>query len=156
MTTDPTGRAPVHTRVAWHCTCFNLRRAARAVTRVYDDALAESGLKATQFTMLGAVALTGPATVTRLAESLDLDRTTLTRTLKGLTGRGLLEISAGDDRRERVVSITEAGAAALDAATPAWRAAQKRVVESIGEERWRSLVADMSDLAALASDPPGA
>ncbi len=156
MMTDPTGRAPVHTRVAWHCTCFNLRRAARAVTRIYDDELEESGLKATQFTMLGATALMGPAPVTRLAESLAVDRTTLTRTLRGLTDRGLLEISAGDDRRERVVSITEAGAATLDAATPAWRRAQNRVVESLGEERWRRLVADMGDLAALASDPPGA
>ena len=90
---------PTQVRVAWHCTCFNVRRAARAVTQFYDDIMAPSGIKATQFTMLGAVAMMGPASVTRLAEHLALDRTTLTRNLKGLADLGLIEISAGKDRQ---------------------------------------------------------
>ena len=84
MIYSPLKQNPTQVRVAWHCTCFNVRRASRAVTQFYDDIMAPSGIKATQFTMLGAVALMGPASVTRLAEHLALDRTTLTRNLKVL------------------------------------------------------------------------
>ena len=140
-----------HTRVAWHCTCFNMRRAARAVTRIYDEALAESGLKATQFTMLGAVAILGPAPLTHLAEHMALDRTTLTRNLRILTDRGLVRMTAGDDRRKRVVAVTGAGRAVLAAATPAWRRAQDQVAAGLGEGRLRRLVDDLNELAEVAS-----
>lgn len=148
---ESANRNAVHTRVAWHCTCFNMRRAARAVTRIYDEALAESGLKATQFTTLGAVAILGPAPLTHLAERMELDRTTLTRNLRILADRGLVGMTAGDDRRERVVAVTGAGTAALAAATPAWRRAQEQVAAGLGEERLRRLVDDLDDLAAVAS-----
>lgn len=151
--TDETARPnPTQVRVAWHCTCFNVRRAARAVTQFYDDIMAPSGLKATQFTMLGAVAMMGPASVTRLAEHLALDRTTLTRNLKGLADLGLIEIGAGEDRRERVASLTADGAAAIERATPVWREAQDRLVAHFGETRWRRMIEDMNDLGALVAD----
>lgn len=143
---------PTQVRVAWHCTCFNVRRAARAVTQFYDDIMAPSGIKATQFTMLGAVAMMGPASVTRLAEHLALDRTTLTRNLKGLADLGLIEISAGKDRRERVVSLTPAGAEAIERATPVWREAQERLAAHFGEARWRRMIEDMTALGAIAAD----
>ncbi len=136
-------------RVAWHCTCFNARRASRAVTQFYDDIMAPSGVRATQFTMLGAVALMGPASVTRLAEHLALDRTTLTRNLKALAGEGLVEISEGDDRRERVVALSPAGSAALDRATPLWHQAQAKLIARFGEDRWRRMIEDMNDLGGL-------
>ena len=140
-------------RVAWRCTCFNVRRASRSVTQFYDGVMAESGVRATQFTMLGAVAMMGPAPLTRLADHLGLDRTTLTRNLKLLADRGMVEISAGaEDRRERVAAITEAGAAAVERATPVWQEAQNRLVAAFGEERWRRLIEDIGDLAELASD----
>ena len=140
---------PTQVRVAWHCTCFNVRRASRAVTEFYDAIMALSGVKATQFTMLGAVALMGPASVTRLAEHLALDRTTLTRNLKVLAQQGLVAISAGEDRRERVVSLTADGTAALERATPQWHEAQSALVEKFGEERWRRMIEDMAELGTL-------
>ena len=70
MTTSDTTNDPTQVRIAWHCTCFNVRRASRAVTEFYDGIMAPSGVKATQFTMLGAVSLMGPASVTTLAEHL--------------------------------------------------------------------------------------
>lgn len=142
---------PTQVRVAWHCTCFNVRRAARAVTQYYDDIMAPSGIKSTQFTMLGAVSMMGPASVTRLAEHLALDRTTLTRNLKVLADQGLIEISAGEDRRERVASLTAEGAAAIERATPVWREAQERLTAELGDARWRNLIEDMNDLGALSA-----
>ena len=149
MNSIDTRNHPTQVRVAWHCTCFNVRRASRAVTGYYDGVMAPSGVKATQFTMLGAVALMGPASVTRLAEHLALDRTTLTRNLKVLAQQGLVAISAGEDRRERVVRLTDEGQAAIDRAMPLWHEAQSALVDKFGEDRWRRMIEDMAELSAL-------
>ena len=143
---------PTHVKIAWHCTCFNVRRAARAVTQFYDDIMAPSGIKATQFTMLGAVGMMGPASVTRLAEHLALDRTTLTRNLKVLEQQGLIRTGPGKDRRERVVSLTADGEAAIERATPVWREAQEQLAVQFGEARWRNMIEDMNDLGAVSAN----
>ncbi len=75
-----------------NCTCFNLRKAARAVTQTYDKALKPSGLRATQFSLLRMVAKLGPVGIKDLAKALVIERTTLGRNLKVLSDRGLLEI----------------------------------------------------------------
>ncbi len=136
-------------RITWQCACFNTRKAARAVTRFYDDMLAPSGLKATQLTMLGAISISGPTRMSDLADMLALDKTTLTRNLKLLEAGGLVAIAAGADRRVRVVALTRAGADAVDRALPRWREAQRRMVEHLGEARWRRLVADLAEIDAL-------
>ncbi len=136
-------------RITWQCACFNTRKAARAVTRFYDDMLAPSGLKATQLTMLGAISISGPTRMSELAEMLALDKTTLTRNLKLLEAGGLIAIAAGADRRVRVVALTGAGTDALEHALPRWREAQRRIVEHLGEARWRRLVADLAEIEAL-------
>tara|TARA_R110000868_G_scaffold6363_7_gene36116 strand:+ start:8775 stop:9254 length:480 start_codon:yes stop_codon:yes gene_type:complete len=156
MADSSSRQKPTQVRVAWHCTCFNVRRASRAVTQFYDDIMAPSGIKATQFTMLGAVALMGPASVTRLAAHLALDRTTLTRNLKVLADQGLVSIAAGDDKRERVVSLTEQGRAAIDRATPVWHEAQDALTARFGEDRWRRMIEDMNDLGALIEEDESA
>jgi len=136
-------------RVTWQCACFNTRKASRAVTRFYDEILAPSGLKATHFTMLGAISISGPMRMSELADMLALDKTTLTRNLKLLEAGGLIAIAAGADRRVRLVSLTRAGADAVDRALPRWREAQRRMVEHLGEARWRRLVADLAEIDAL-------
>jgi DNA-binding MarR family transcriptional regulator len=139
-------------RIAWSCTCFNARRAARAVTEYYDRALKPSGITASQVSMLGGIKMTGPAPIQRLAEVLDLDHTTLTRNLKLLADAGWITARPGEDRRERVVALTSAGEAALARAMPHWQAAQRAVQDRLGAERWRRL---LDDLAALAELPAG-
>ena len=95
--------------VARACACANLRKAARAVTQLYDAALAPSGLKATQFTLLVTSRLSGEATINGLAERMAMDRTTLSRNLKPLVRDGLLEVSPGGDGRTRLVRISLEG-----------------------------------------------
>ncbi len=119
------------------------------MTRFYDEMLAPSGLKATQLTMLGAISISGPARMSELADMLALDKTTLTRNLKLLEAGGLIVIAAGADRRVRVVALTHAGVDAVDRALPRWREAQRRMVEHLGEARWRRLVADLAEIDAL-------
>ncbi len=122
------------------CTCASVRRAARAVTRAYDAALAPSGLKATQFTILAALSKLGDAPMTRLAEVLGMDRTTLTRNLRPLIGAGLIVIAPEADERVRRVRLTPAGYAAFERALPLWRSVQHRLVDRLGRERWSDLL----------------
>jgi len=119
------------------------------VTKFYDDILASSGLKSTQLTMLGAISISGPTRMSELADMLALDKTTLTRNLKLLEADGLIEVAAGDDRRVRIVALTQAGTDALALALPFWREAQRRVVEHLGEARWRGLFDDLAKIEAL-------
>src|SRR5689334_16622792 len=100
--------------LARSCACFNLRKAARAVTQIYESALEPSGLKATQISLLVALALRGPLPLTRLASSLVMDRTTLTRNLMPLRKKGWIANERGPDRRERSVALTRAGRATLE------------------------------------------
>lgn len=120
------------------CSCFNLRRAARRVTQVYDHALAPSGLKATQFALLavlGRAEADEGIAMTPLAEKLGTDRTTLTRNLGVVERDGLVTIRTGKDPRSRLVSLTGAGRMALKRATPLWARAQGELARHIGEDQ---------------------
>ncbi|MFQ5883441.1 MAG: MarR family winged helix-turn-helix transcriptional regulator [Candidatus Methylomirabilales bacterium] len=131
------------------CACFNLRKAARAITQLYDEGLRPSGLRATQLSILAVTRKLGPVTVTRLAEETVTDRTTLTRNLKLLEEQGLIRIAPGQDRREREVTLTERGRKALVDAFPLWKRVQDRVAKSLGPERLRRLLADLAATVAL-------
>ena len=137
------------TQQAPECTCFNLRKAARAVTQYYDGALKPSGLRATQFTLLAAIYNAGPITIKRLAERLIMDRTTLTRNLRPLEKQGLIESASGEDRRTRAVTLTDRGREVLAQALPLWERAQEEVVGKLGHERWRDLLEHLSATVAL-------
>ena len=132
-----------------NCTCFGLRKAARAVTQMYDQALKPTGLRTTQFSLLAVTERVGPRGMAELAEQLVMDRTTLTRNLKPLLDRGLLESVAGTDRRRRPIVITAKGRAALAGALPHWREAQARMAGNLGRARWWRLLGDLRDTVDL-------
>jgi len=145
-------RHPDPSDAARDCACFNLRKAARAVTQLYEAALAPSGIRATQFSVLVALALVDAAPLSRVADGLVMDRTTLTRNLRPLARRGWVRIEAGEDRRERNLSLTRSGRAALDRALPLWQQAQARVLDHVGGARWAGLQRDLQGLVAMARD----
>jgi DNA-binding MarR family transcriptional regulator len=134
--------------VASNCACRRLRGAARAVTRLYNDALRPTGLRVTQFTLLVATELHGGPLISELADRLALERTTVTRELKLLEERGLVSITSGEDRRARVVEVTKAGRRALAAAYPRWREAQARALEHTEEAGWSELASRIAALEA--------
>ncbi len=136
--------------MAARCVGLNVRKAARAVTQLYDGVLQPSGLRIGQFGLLGFIALVGEPTLTRLAEELVMDRTTLTRNLKPLERRGLIAIEPGADRRTRVATLTEAGRQAWTAALPLWQAAQEQAVTQLGDEQYRTLLAGLKAVTCLA------
>lgn len=107
------------------CSCLALRRASRAVTQHYEASFRGSGMRATQFTVLSALAITGPVTVSRLAKILGMERTTLTRNLRPLEASRWIKVTSDEkDQRLRHVALTPRGRAAATAALPAWQNAQ--------------------------------
>ena len=131
------------------CTCFNLRKAARVVTQIFDHELRSIDLRATQFTLLALVFALGPITVTRLSEEIVADRTTLSRNLNPMEKSGLIRIEHGEDRRTRNVVITESGRKKLEDAYPLWRKAQEEIKDTMGIEKWGSLISNASELVNL-------
>jgi DNA-binding MarR family transcriptional regulator len=131
------------------CACGRLRRAARALTQLYDDALAPIGLRVTQFSLLRTLAQHGPLRISDLAARQLLDRTALSRNLDPLIARGLVCATPGRDARTREVALTPAGARELHAAAPAWRAAQAQVRARVGDHRLDALIELLGELEAL-------
>lgn len=143
----PAGRFPNLGRV---CVNYNLRKASRAVNQVFDSMLRPTGLRASQFAVLVALAQTDTVTITRLARWLVMDRTTLSRNLRPLEARGYLGIAPGADRREQEIRITPPGEEALLNAYPYWEKAQANLSNGLGPKRWKQLLEALSATVSLA------
>jgi DNA-binding MarR family transcriptional regulator len=122
------------------CACANLRRAGRVVSRYYDAALRPSGLQITQFTLLQALTYAPGISQRQLAEVLEMDSTTLTRTLAPLRQKGWLHSEAGADRRELRHSLTAAGKREYKRALPYWEGAQEGLKQAMGKVDWNRLM----------------
>jgi DNA-binding MarR family transcriptional regulator len=148
----PTDLKSASLTTANECACNKVRKAARAITRVYDEALRPTGLRVTQFGILGITSALQPVTVTRLADETVTDRTTLTRNLRLLEKMGLIEINRGQDRRQRVVVLTKEGRTALKSAYPMWQKAQAYVMDELGRGQWEQLREGLSAITSLAQE----
>ena len=105
------------------------------ITQIFAKELRPCGIRATQLPVL-AILLSDPSTtIGRLSEHLILDRTSLTRLLKPLKQGGLINVSRGNDRRVRIMSLTERGRQAVLEAISQRGIAQARVIERLGESR---------------------
>lgn len=116
------------------CACAKLRRSARIVSALYDEALAPCGLSVAQFSLLRLLQRAGPSTLTQFAEATGHDRTTLNRTLKPLEEAGLVVSSPSKDKRARTVSVTNEARDVMRRGQPHWEAAQKRIEDQLGPD----------------------
>jgi len=132
------------------CACATVRRTDRILTQFYDEILAPSGLYITQFTLLATLSQAAPVTINRLAEIMDMDRTTLSRNLEVLVKQHMVRIEEGEDRRMRQVHLTQEGEQALRRALPLWQEAQARIEHALGRERFDGLLTDLSAARAAA------
>jgi len=130
-------------RAVQACAVMNFRQAARSVTAYFDQQLRPARLRATQLNLLMAIEIGAATTVTDLAEILAMDRTTMTRNLKLLRDRRLVE--------KNRIALTEKGRRSAAAALPLWEAAQAQILGSLGKRRWATLLGELA--AAKASVP---
>lgn len=129
------------------CICTHLRRAARGVSRHYDEALAGFGINVAQFSLLRHLQRLDKPSISSLADAMGLDRSTLGRNLKVLEADGLVALAEGDDLRNRLVLLTELGVARVRDAEPAWEQAQTQLIDTLGEDQRDELVRLLKQLA---------
>jgi DNA-binding MarR family transcriptional regulator len=127
------------------CTCGELRKAARAVTMLYDNAVKSSGLQSTQFSLLHVISKNDTIRISELAAKMGTDRTTLTRNLAILERDGLIKVSEGTDHRTRIVTATQKGRGAVVRAIPLWNEVQHKVKQKMGESSWQGLMRSLSE-----------
>jgi DNA-binding MarR family transcriptional regulator len=127
------------------CTCSELRKAARAVTMLYDNAVKSSGLQSTQFSLLQVISKSDSIRISDLAAKMGTDRTTLTRNLAILERDGLIKISEGTDHRTRNVTATQKGRSAIVRAIPLWNEVQHKVKQKMGESSWQGLMQSLGE-----------
>jgi DNA-binding MarR family transcriptional regulator len=131
------------------CACSNFRKASRAVTQMFDQALQPSGLRSTQLIILLEIAIAHSPTVPQLARRLVMDPSTLSRNLKLITEQGWIK-SADGKRRSQAVRLTRRGLKAVQKAVPLWERAQNSFAKELGKGRWRALQSDLSAAVAVA------
>jgi DNA-binding MarR family transcriptional regulator len=135
-----------------NCLCLRVQRASRAIGRMFDDAFRPLGLNNFQFSLLMMLNQPSPPTIGGLAESLAMDRTTITANLKPLERRGLLAVRRNEeDTRVKHVVLTGAGRALLAKAVKHWQAANDAVRSSV---RRADLLPLYSGLASIAEAQP--
>jgi DNA-binding MarR family transcriptional regulator len=116
------------------CMCAMFRRASRSLTQLYEDELRPTGLRATQFTVLQALSLTGEVTQRKLGQILAMDSTTLTRTLSTMGRHGWIAKRRGQDRREWRMRLSKAGETQFKDALPHWERAQTQLRRRLGDQ----------------------
>ena len=129
------------------CHCAMLRRASRALTNLYDEALSPVGLTVAQYALLNGFARLGAVNISEAARALQLDRTTLGRNVTPLAQAGLIELLEGHkDARERQIRLTDAGRRAMRRAKPRWEQAQARILSRLGPEKLQTLHALLAEI----------
>ena len=135
------------------CCCFNMRKVTRSVTQYFDRFLEPSGIRATQFTLLVALYSTKGKTLTEIAESLVMDRTTLTRNLKPLEKSGFITTVQTLDKRSKAYVLSEKGEQVVEKCVPLWQQAQNSVVNSLGDECYHDIVNKLGRMLGITSAP---
>jgi DNA-binding MarR family transcriptional regulator len=122
----------------------------RAITNYYDAVLQPTGLRATHAILLMAIAMAGTPTISRLAEAMMMDRTTVARRLQPLEDQGLIRITPGGDRWTRQVQLTDTGYARRHEVIPFWQAAQSKIIaKGLGHECWSRLYDELQEVVRL-------
>ena len=137
------------------CMCASLRRASRALTQLYEEALRPLGLRATQFTILQALSLAGEVSQGELAQILAMDSTTLTRTLRIMGREGWIAERRGKDRRERLLRLAKAGRSQFNRALPSWEKTQAQLGRRLGDKRWHALMKLTNEITTMVTTQGG-
>lgn len=119
------------------CALFDIQRASRVVTSLYNAHLRRSDITIAQFSLLRNIAAMQPVGVGRLAAALAMERTSVTRLVEPLVEAGFAHASPGADRRVRNIAVTPKGAAKIRCAEKYWRCAQAEFLQAVGEKQWR-------------------
>ena len=128
------------------CVCFALRKAARSISQFYGRFLSDTGVGASQNSLLMIAYLADGIPISKMAEIAVMERTTLTRNLRPLEKQGLIAIQTGEDRRMKIVTITKKGMSVLRKVIPKWEQAQIEMETRLGSKKFDKLINDLSQI----------
>ena len=133
------------------CACTTVRRGARVLARTYDASLARSGMNVTQLAVMRAILRHPNEPLTRAADDLAMDRTSLYRALASLQRKNWVKLKEAGDARSHSASVTEAGHVVLTKADAAWARTQTGIVNCFGYPRWKAFVLELQRLIECAN-----
>lgn len=134
------------------CANMNIRRASRCIGQFFDDQMKEANVLPTQFSLLILVDRLAPASISTIAETISMERTTLTRNLKLLERDNLVVQETGADARVRHYALTRHGKGVVERSWAHWQKAQDAFSLKFGAERWQSLQAELRALEQCLAD----
>jgi DNA-binding MarR family transcriptional regulator len=120
--------------IARQCIGVRIRMLNRCISRIYDEQLRPHGLKFSQMNILTAIALEGPVQPRRIAETLCIEKSTLSRNTRVMQGNGWIEMIPGEAGNTQLLRTTPLGLQILKNARPAWRTAQKHIESLLGDK----------------------
>jgi DNA-binding MarR family transcriptional regulator len=120
---------------------------------MYDEHLRPVGLTIGQYSVLAALYYVPSMPLKKLATKLEIDRTTLTRSLAVLERDGVISIEADpNDTRVRAIAMTDTGLQKLVEAYPRWVAAQEELANVLGARQLKDFRASLDEsIASLKS-----
>jgi DNA-binding MarR family transcriptional regulator len=121
------------------CALFDLQRASRLVASLYNARLRGAGITGTQWSLLRNIQALQPVAISRLADALAMERTSVTRLIEPLIELGYVRSSAAADRRVRNLGLTARGRERVRAGHKYWREAQRELMQTLGTARWRAM-----------------
>lgn len=132
------------------CNATALRQAARHMSKAYSRELSKVGLSATQYPLLLLLSTRGPSSIPEIADFLLVDRSNIGHTLRPLERGGLISIVEGaEDRRRKVIELTDEGRTSVDAGMAAWSRAQIQFETLFGVAEARAMRETMARIASL-------
>lgn len=131
------------------CICFNVRKASKIITSIYEKMFKPVGLTAPQGVLLASVRELGPLTVNQLAEAVATDRTTLTRNLKILKRDGLISLSPGEDKRIKKIAITEEGLVKSNQCSALFKEFRLKIDRTVGKARVDTLCQELYEVIEI-------
>lgn len=135
------------------CALFDIQRASRVVTGLYNAHLRGSGLSIAQFSLLRNIAALQPVGIVRLGAALAMERTSVTRLVEPLIALGFVRDAGATDRRKRNLEVTASGKARIRACEKHWRAAQRELMDRVGRERWQAMRSALRSTVRLVRGP---
>jgi DNA-binding MarR family transcriptional regulator len=130
--------------------CTTVKKLSRLLARAYDEALEGSEVNITQLAVMRCIIRRAGEPLCRVAEELEMDRTSLYRAIAPMIRDGWIEVTVGTDARSRLAKVTRKGSQVLAKAGSAWDSIQGRLIETFGKDAWKSLVGELNRLADCA------
>jgi DNA-binding MarR family transcriptional regulator len=137
------------------CACSTLRQLTRAVSRHYETCLAPTGVTTTLYSILRYLQREGVSPLRQIADALELERTSLYRTIAPLERDGFVSVSVDpEDARVKLAHLTDAGTEKIEEILPHWQRAQDTFLDAVGRSEWNALARGLGGVKTRMADDP--